>query len=1007
MNIITFNCRGLINDLKKQYISTLLHKCDILFIQEHWLLSRSCIELQGYFSDHYVFAKSGIIESELLLGRPYGGCGIILSKQLPCISVQLDCDSDRICAVLSDFTTFTVMFVSIYMPCDLRANSIEYRNILSIIEALQCKHNPVYIICGGDYNTDFSRVVSSHTCALIDYCRINNLGCTGMLGKPIDYTYQSDMNGATSTIDHIVLSDSLLSIITDYYVIDDIDNNSDHLPLFMALDLSITKLTVLNERQFKSRPKWETATADMIATYQTNLNMFLMDMPIPREIIECTDLFCKIHYFTIDVLYNHVITSCARAGQSAIPFTDPTQSNFKQSIVGWNESVKPLHKEAMHWNLLWKCSRRPRFGFVAEMRKSSRRDYHKRRKYIVRRQKRLRKHKIATAFLSSNKRNFWKEISKIRGSSKRIASIIEGCSDNISIADCFAHKYKQLFNSVHAHDDMVHLYDNVCCDLYNMYKQKQMLDDQCLIIPFDIVDKSIKGMKSGKSDGFEGLTSDYLKKGTPLLYEYLSILFSCMIKHNYSPTSYGISTIVPIHKGSNLKMSETKNYRAIALSSILSKVLDKCITTLQSQCLISDPLQFAYKAKSSTLMCTSTIIEIISYYMHGGGSVYMCMLDASKAFDRVNLYTLFNKLRGRNMCPIMLRFLMHSYDNQLLRVNWNGSHSTMFKPSNGVKQGGVLSPILFNVYLDDLIQELKHSGMGCHINNSFVGCFIYADDITLLAPSSEALNSMLRICSDYAQSHSIIFNPSKTKCMFFTNNQNELYDKEIYFMDRKIDFVEKCKFLGSIITTNISDRDVASTINTFNRKCNEINMDFSQLSSDIKSNLMSTYCMDLYGSQLWNYGADYVDTCYVAWRKAVRKLWDIPPRTHCNLLHVINGTKPIDVLLEKRCIKFVWTCLNTNNYIVRSVMLSATQSSSSVMGENYRHFCYKYSISPLTWYLPLHKVMNCIDNYVTIYVDNPDYGYFVRELCITRDLSEEQVMTSREMSQLIEYICTI
>ena len=65
------------------------------------------------------------------------------------------------------------------------------------------------------------------------------------------------------------------------------------------------------------------------------------------------------------------------------------------------------------------------------------------------------------------------------------------------------------------------------------------------------------------------------------------------------------------------------------------------------------------------------------------------------------------------------------------------------------------------------------------------------------------------------------------------------------------------------------------------------------LSSDIKSKLISTYCMDLYGSQLWNYGTGYPETFYVAWRKVTRLIWKLPFRTHCNLLHTINNCYPI------------------------------------------------------------------------------------------------------------------
>ena len=66
--------------------------------------------------------------------------------------------------------------------------------------------------------------------------------------------------------------------------------------------------------------------------------------------------------------------------------------------------------------------------------------------------------------------------------------------------------------------------------------------------------------------------------------------------------------------------------------------------------------------------------------------------------------------------------------------------------TNGVKQGGVLSPRLFNVYLNELLSKLRESGLGCHMNGQFVGTFIYADDITMLAPSHSSRQSMLTIC---------------------------------------------------------------------------------------------------------------------------------------------------------------------------------------------------------------------------------------------------------------------
>ena len=112
------------------------------------------------------------------------------------------------------------------------------------------------------------------------------------------------------------------------------------------------------------------------------------------------------------------------------------------------------------------------------------------------------------------------------------------------------------------------------------------------------------------------------------------------------------------------------------------------------------------------------------------------------------------------MCPLFLRFLMNSYCKQQMRVKWNGTISNTFSTSNGVKQGGVLSPILLNVYLDELIKMLSEQELGCRLHGQFVGAFIYVDDVTLLAPTSTALNVMLETCSNFVHCYDLQFNSS-------------------------------------------------------------------------------------------------------------------------------------------------------------------------------------------------------------------------------------------------------
>ena len=80
----------------------------------------------------------------------------------------------------------------------------------------------------------------------------------------------------------------------------------------------------------------------------------------------------------------------------------------------------------------------------------------------------------------------------------------------------------------------------------------------------------------------------------------------------------------------------------------------------------------------------------------------------------------------------------------------NNELSDCFNVSNGVKQGGVISPLLFSCYIDNLFSQLQHSGLGCHVGLSYAGAFGYADDIALLAPSLQCLKGMISICEEYA-----------------------------------------------------------------------------------------------------------------------------------------------------------------------------------------------------------------------------------------------------------------
>ncbi len=99
--------------------------------------------------------------------------------------------------------------------------------------------------------------------------------------------------------------------------------------------------------------------------------------------------------------------------------------------------------------------------------------------------------------------------------------------------------------------------------------------------------------------------------------------------------------------------------------------------------------------------------ETVSYYVHNGTNVYGLLLDASKAFDQVNYCKLFRLLLDRDFCPMYSRLLLNMYTNNKLCIRWQYEFSETYTATNYVKQGGVISPILFCVYMDGLFTRIS------------------------------------------------------------------------------------------------------------------------------------------------------------------------------------------------------------------------------------------------------------------------------------------------------------
>ena len=167
--------------------------------------------------------------------------------------------------------------------------------------------------------------------------------------------------------------------------------------------------------------------------------------------------------------------------------------------------------------------------------------------------------------------------------------------------------------------------------------------------------------------------------------------------------------LIPIPKDKLGDLSSSNNYKSIAISSLILKIFDWIIILLFEESHGLDDLQFSYQRNCSTTMCTWMVIEGISYFIRNGSEVFTCTMDMTKAFDMVRHSVLFGKMMNQKFSAIFTRLLIRMYTLKYANVCWNGKRSRRFKMNNGVKQGAVLSSILYCIYMNDLYNKTRCS----------------------------------------------------------------------------------------------------------------------------------------------------------------------------------------------------------------------------------------------------------------------------------------------------------
>jgi len=209
----------------------------------------------------------------------------------------------------------------------------------------------------------------------------------------------------------------------------------------------------------------------------------------------------------------------------------------------------------------------------------------------------------------------------------------------------------------------------------------------------------------------------------------------------------------------------------------------------------SDWLQFGFKKKASCGQAIFILRSVVEHYCKLGLTVTVCALDISKAYDRVDQYALLNLLMDRKVPKYFINVMLSWFEKGCAYVRWRNAMSFTFTISAGVRQGGLLSPLLFSVCMDMRINRLRNAGFGCKLAQRFCGCLLYADDIVLMAHLLNAIRQMLRVCDAFATEFDVKFNSSKSVVYMRIGERYKVKCEPLLLAGYELQFVQSLKYL--------------------------------------------------------------------------------------------------------------------------------------------------------------------------------------------------------------------
>ena len=494
--------------------------------------------------------------------------------------------------------------------------------------------------------------------------------------------------------------------------------------------------------------------------------------------------------------------------------------------------------------------------------------------------------------------------------------------------------------------DILQRWTEYCSELYNY---RATGDPDVLQVPpatnndnhpilREEVEAAVRSLKKGKSAGVDNVPAELIQEGGDDMISALLTICNKIWQTGEWPTPWTQSLIITLPKKGNLQ--QCQNYRTISLISHPSKVMLKILLNRlkpQAEKIIAEE-QAGFRPGRSTTEQIFNLRILCERYLQHQQNLYHVFVDFKKAFDRVWHAALWATMRLYNINANLTRVIKSLYDKATSAVYLNNSIGDWFRTTVGVRQGCLLSPTLFNIFLERIMADALEDHNGTvSIGGRTITNLRFADDIDGLAGGEEELANLVKQLDKTSTAYGMQISAEKTKLM--TNNTNGI-STDIKVSGEKLATVNSFKYLGAIVTDEGSKPEILARIAQTTTALNKLKTIWNDkniaLSSKIRLMRSLVISILLYACESWTLTADTERRIQAVEMRCYRRLLGISYKDHVTNEEVRNRIKQAsgpyeDLLTTVKRRKLKWY-----GHITRSTGLAKSFLQGTVQGSRRR-----------------------------------------------------------------------